>query len=327
MAETEKKPVIDRKRSPGFPTLSLEDAIEKVSILYKLDKGAATSPEVIATHWKTKTNSSTFMQDLASLKRYGLLVAAAGAWKVSHDAIDILLLEDADPSRLSRIKAVALAPKIHKELWDEYGVTLPSDVTLRHKLVREKGFQLNSAGDLITQYKKTLAFAKLSNDDKISNKEEEKVAKNGDQGIAAKAMIETGEFVQWDSLGVAQFVEPRQVTGKSADGQWLFVEGSSTGIPMSQCKKCEVDAGKSDRMPTETISSVNLRPPPNPNFFPSKPPTQAKEYSLTTDTGDVVVRWPAVLTNEDFQTVEMWLESVKLKIKRSVKGDEDSPRN
>lgn len=43
-----------------------------------------------------------------------------------------------------------------------------------------------------------------------------------------------GERVQWVSNGQQQFAEPRKVTGLSPDGKFVFVEGSSTGLPVSE---------------------------------------------------------------------------------------------
>ena len=110
------------------------------------------------------------MQDFASLKRFGLLIESSpGKWRVAPAAMDILLLPDTDAKHQQRVRDLALAPKVHADLWKEFKANLPSDATLIHKLVVEKGFQENSAKDFIKQYKKTLAFAKPENDDKITD--------------------------------------------------------------------------------------------------------------------------------------------------------------
>jgi hypothetical protein len=46
--------------------------------------------------------------------------------------------------------------------------------------------------------------------------------------------VRVGDHVQWTSQGVAQFAPPRRVTSVSPDGQWAFVEGSGTGLPVGQ---------------------------------------------------------------------------------------------
>ena len=46
-----------------------------------------------------------------------------------------------------------------------------------------------------------------------------------------------------------------------------------------------------------------------------------KQYVLTTDTGDVVIRWPEKMSQEDYFTVATWLDRIKNKMKRSVTDD------
>ena len=43
-----------------------------------------------------------------------------------------------------------------------------------------------------------------------------------------------GDFIQWESQGVLQMEKPMRVRLVSDDGQWVAVEGSETGIPMSE---------------------------------------------------------------------------------------------
>jgi hypothetical protein len=45
---------------------------------------------------------------------------------------------------------------------------------------------------------------------------------------------------------------------------------------------------------------------------------------LTVDTGEVVVRWPESLSDEDYETIDGWLEGLKKKIKRSVKSKDEN---
>ncbi len=46
-----------------------------------------------------------------------------------------------------------------------------------------------------------------------------------------------------------------------------------------------------------------------------------RRYKYTVDTGDAVLEWPESLSDEDYQGISVWLESMKPKIKRSVKTD------
>jgi len=64
--------------------------------------------------------------------------------------------------------------------------------------------------------------------------------------------IKIGDEVQWTSQGTDQFAEPRKIKSISEDGKYAFVEGSDTGIPVSELSVTEVK-------PTEVKSVEQLR--------------------------------------------------------------------
>lgn len=47
-------------------------------------------------------------------------------------------------------------------------------------------------------------------------------------------MVQIGSLIQWTSCGVDQFPEPKKVRLISDCGDWCFVEGSNTGISITQ---------------------------------------------------------------------------------------------
>lgn len=51
-------------------------------------------------------------------------------------------------------------------------------------------------------------------------------------------------------------------------------------------------------------------------YFQDTPPVK---YNLTTDTGEVSVQYPSILSQEDFEAVDKWLDGIKKKIARAVK--------
>lgn len=52
--------------------------------------------------------------------------------------------------------------------------------------------------------------------------------------------VKVGDKVQWTSQGTDQFAEPRKIKSISEDGQYAFVEGSDTGIPVKELSITEV---------------------------------------------------------------------------------------
>jgi hypothetical protein len=68
-----------------------------------------------------------------------------------------LELSESDPVRKKAIRRVALRPAAFKQLHEKFGVTLPSDGTLRHFLI-SSGYQSESANQVIKVYKETLTY-------------------------------------------------------------------------------------------------------------------------------------------------------------------------
>lgn len=74
-------------------------------------------------------------------------------------------------------------------------------------------------------------------------------------------------------------------------------------------------------------SGGGISPPPiNPDYRPPQPKSVPIQHVLTTDTGDAIVRWPSVLSGEDYDAIERWLDGLKRKIKRSVSGESDGKK-
>jgi hypothetical protein len=170
----------------------------------------------------------------------------------------------------------------------------------------------------IAQFKDTIQFAKLDSSGKIDGEDK----KDDEQP-------DVGDFVQWESQGIAQFVEPKFVIGKSDDGNWLFVEGSQTGIPIAQAHRVEPSPGKTADMQPNTQQGNPLTgqppqttPPLNPAFRTAPPIASGiKQNVFSGETGEVIIRWPAVLSPSDLEDLEGWLDMVKRQIKRSVKTE------
>ena len=67
-----------------------------------------------------------------------------------------------------------------------------------------------------------------------------------------------GDLVQWESQGALQFETPRRIRAISDDGAWVAVEGSDTGIPMSQVIVEQTAPPKPPTFPPETPAVETL---------------------------------------------------------------------
>lgn len=176
--ESEKK----RMRSPGYPSINLEEALEKARQIKTKEGGGRhfIHHNAAMEHWSYKPGSSQGFQVIAALKYFGLLeeqgAKDARQIRLTDMAQNLLFFEEKDErAKFDKIlKEVALYPAIHKELWSEYKGTLPSESSMVHYLAftRTPRFSQGAAEDLYNEFKNTIKFAKLDKPAIIDGHEE-----------------------------------------------------------------------------------------------------------------------------------------------------------
>lgn len=316
----------ERPRSPSFPYVDLKEAVSRARKIYDQDGKGETSKPALASHWGFKSpGSSSFLRTLAALGAFGLISGKKGRYRLTPSGLRILLDSNPDsPDRKEAIQKAALSPKAYKELFTEIDGHLPSDVTLRTKLLLDRGFTEASVDKFIGGFKKTLTYAGLLKDGTIDS-----VGEGGEDGSepedaspegASRPKLRVGDLVQWESQGVLQFPRAVTVLGFTEDGEWVFVEGSETGLPVSQLTLVE-SAKKEPPMP----ETATLKPPASPHTPVTPPPLNPfsqmpgfKQDVFTLNSGDVTLRWPSSLTEEEFEDLSAWLDLMQKKVKRSV---------
>jgi hypothetical protein len=159
-----------RLRSPPFPAISIQKAIERANQLYAAERDHLVPIASAARAWNMSPTSSGPVQTVGALKQYGLLVDeganAVRKVRLTHDALRIIL--DKTPSSTERQNALQrcfLAPKIFSEIWGKYGNNLPSDqtvinqLTLERKLSGEAPYSETGAIELLGNYRLGMSFA------------------------------------------------------------------------------------------------------------------------------------------------------------------------
>lgn len=150
-----------RGRSPSYPGISLAEAEKRARELYNAERTHAAPITTIAEHWGYSPKSSGAKTILAALKKFGL-VEDEGSGNDRQARLSDLgaeLILNPDPA-LVRQQA-ALLPRFHRQIWDEYGVDLPSPANLRYRLIREFGFTETGADEFLDEYLETIAHAGL----------------------------------------------------------------------------------------------------------------------------------------------------------------------
>ena len=168
-----------KTRSPAYPAIGLEDAIAKANLIYEAEYDHFANIEAIAAHWGTTVTNGNFQTALAALKQYSLLIDEGSnedrKARLTELAKDILEHPTEPENRQEFLRIAALSPKIHRELWEKYKGKLPPDVSIRLYLVREREgarFNTNHVDSFISQFRSTIAYAKLDESDTITPDDE-----------------------------------------------------------------------------------------------------------------------------------------------------------
>lgn len=173
-------------RSPPFPFIPLDRAVTRAQQLYQQVRDLAVPVSIAAKAWGLSPTSSSAIQSAAALKQFGLIDEdGAGLFrKIRLTKLGLRLALDKrqeSPEVKDALKAAALMPKIHRELFDAFGASLPSDDAVTHhlivdrKLAGQAAFSHQSAADLIREYATTIEFAGLADGGSMSLDDGERV--------------------------------------------------------------------------------------------------------------------------------------------------------
>jgi hypothetical protein len=304
--ETEKK---KRQRSPNYPTVGLKEAIERTKKFYDTDGKAGASPEMAAKHIGYSTAHGEAYSVLSALKKFGLVEDKTGRMVPTARAIEILSLPANDPRRLGAIRKAAVAPPIYAELLKDYRDTgLPADDTLEGELIAYKGFNPNAVKLFLRSFKETLEFAGLSDFSVLGS--ELKV----DEG---EKTPQIGDYVQWEHNGILGLPQSKKLLRFSEDGQFGFVEGASTGLPVSEIIPSNPPEQSIPFAPHAIAAATAAASATFGNKNKSQGAKMRQDvFSLAE--GEAVIHWPTPLSPDSIADLEEWLDLVKRKIKRST---------
>ncbi len=145
------------KRSPNYPSLTLEQASEKARKVYEQEHTHAAPREVVAQALGYTGLNGASLSVIAAIAAYGLLEkAGTGSLKISPDAVSVFELDEGHPQRCQALERLAFTPKLFAELKERFGSELPSDINLKHFLIQEKDFLPKAAADVIRVYRANL---------------------------------------------------------------------------------------------------------------------------------------------------------------------------
>jgi hypothetical protein len=154
-----------KSRSPAYPSINLETAIQRARLLHDKERTYPTPIATVAAHWSYSSLNGAALGAIAALKKYGLLDDEGSGnqrkAKLSQLA-EVILVHPDDAVRRTAIAEAALRPSVHRELWEKYHDQLPSDSSLRWELTHDRGFTETGAAEFIPVYRATISFAQLA---------------------------------------------------------------------------------------------------------------------------------------------------------------------
>ena len=151
-----------RSRSPNYPLLNIEQAIEATRSVFSKEVRNKMAREVLAKNLGYKSLNGRALGKIAALKAYGLIEGSGNELQVSDDAVILLEAPTDAPERQETLHRCALRPPLFAELSSEFD-TLPSDENLRFSLIRRK-FTPDAAEKATQVYRETISIVSgLSN--------------------------------------------------------------------------------------------------------------------------------------------------------------------
>lgn len=308
-----------RHRSPNYPSIGLRGAVGKIQSLYKAG-GLAPLMKITALQQigfaKADGNAA---RALSALKNFGLIEEAGDdRVKISQRGVDIVARQEGEPQRSAALRAAVTGPQIYADLLTEYAASgIPPDAALKSELVAAKKFNPNSVDGFIQDFRDTLEYAGILNGRMLESKRDEK--ENEQEPPSRPA---TGDYVQWESQGQLRFPEPKRVRTLSPDGQWAFVDGSDTGLPVGELMVMDA--------PQQTIEKL-LDPPRTPRqeklaAIPAAPKMRSYAWALSGDFNAKLDLFGEAQTEEDIDALADYVEITVKALKRSLKARQEQEK-
>lgn len=296
---------IRQGRSPAYPFFSLVKAVERAEEINSAGGARAEMPpETFYNIWGYGAKSSGARQTMAAMNQYGLVayVGRGNVRKVVLTELARQIVLDKTPNSVARANAIrtaALEPEIHKELLKQFGHILPSNIVIESWLQRDMKYNSQAAKSIVDEYRDTFSYAGLGQPDNITN--ENATIPLDDGGYSQKQQeIAIGDYIQWEVGGVLQLDTPRQVRAiqKHEGSDWVFVNGSETGIPMNE-------------VILESKGAASPKAPPvlAEDMLDDRKKGMKREVKGL-DEGEAVLSWPKELSPESYYDLEYWIEGI-----------------
>lgn len=218
----------------SFCTFPVSEAVSKIEKLYRSSPVDRLNGVKLLGY---SSSSGPANKALAALASFGLVERAGkGMMRVTARARTILHPHDG-AEKGNALMDAAMQPRLFQDIRERFpDVPIPPEDGVRTYLERE-GFNSSAVGPAVRAFLDTMRFIEQFHDTESHVKQSSDGAELeglDDDNNVIYGGAKVGDLVQWESQGALQFPTPLRVCTVSSDGQWVAVEGSRTGIPMSE---------------------------------------------------------------------------------------------
>ena len=304
-AEPEKR---SQDRSPSFPYIGLTKAIERLEGLHAFAKRHETRiVDAAKPAWKLGAKSSGTLQTVAALSSYGLIDASGTGEgrKIKVSDLGYRAIADLRPgAKEQALSVAALKPKLIAEFWEAWGLDRPSDPIAEGGLHFDRGFTVDGAKAFLRVYDDCVRYAAPAKIDKPIDSDRE----NGGEIEPSSLPFAIGDFVRLEVGGqiVAEKAAIRAIQ-EHGGRSWLFVEGSETGVLMS-------DAMLLEKAPAAPINPPSLAIASKPDAFDSAAGEEMDRF--TVDEGVVKISFPSGMSVDSLDDLDAFFKLFIKKAKR-----------
>lgn len=224
-------------RSPSYPALSLREAVDAVGKIERVYRTSVVDRENAAKLMGYSSQSGPANKALAALASYGLLARAGKGDARVTDLATAILHANNDAERREKLLQAAFAPALFRDLKKHFHqVPVPPESGVITYLNR-MGFNQSAIKSAASAFLQTAQYAeelRASKSHGHPSPERPDSAMSNGRSPSTFGGAKLGDLVQWESQGVLRLATPLRVRAVSEDGEWIFVDGSETGIPMDE---------------------------------------------------------------------------------------------
>ena len=148
-----------RKKSPRYPSMDLQESLEKAVSLYKENHLHAIPNDAAAQSMGySNANNGSALSAMASLRYFGLVERAGPGMLAASKDVEIFEYAPSKEAKKALLRKWLLTPPVFQKLFDKYGAHLPSDAAIKYDLIQME-FLPAAAQSCLTSFKNSLTFA------------------------------------------------------------------------------------------------------------------------------------------------------------------------